>query len=89
MGIYSNGTVYGLRICHVIDDEFETLYEKNYDVLMDDTQKKEAYLFYINLTNKNDLSFRVYTECSSTYGNNIYKSWLPISLSEFEKKFNV
>lgn len=88
MGIYSNGTVYGIRICNIVDDEINTLYEKTFDVIMNDSQKKEAYLFYMESNNKNDLSFRVYTECSSTYGPNIYKSWLPISLSEFEKEFN-
>ena len=89
MGIYSNGTVYGLRICNVVDDEINTLYETTFDDIMNDSQKKETFLFYMNLNNKNDLLFRVYTECSSTYGPTIYKSWLPILLSEFEKKFNV
>ena len=89
MGIYSNGTVYGIRICHVVDDEINTLYETTFDVIMNDSQKQKAYIFYMNLNNKNDLLFRIYTECSSTYGANIYKSWESINVSDFEKKFNV
>jgi len=53
MGIYSNGSIFGIGIYNFNN----TLFEKTYNVLMNDEQKKEAYLFYTNLTNKNDIFF--------------------------------
>jgi hypothetical protein len=47
MGIYSNGSIFGIGIYNFNN----TLFEKTYNVLMNDEQKKEAYLFYTELTN--------------------------------------
>jgi hypothetical protein len=52
-------------------------------------QMKEAYLFYTEFNNKNELRFQYYTECSSTYGEEIYLDWYPMSLNLFLEKFGV
>jgi hypothetical protein len=53
---------------------------------------KEAYLFYANLNDKNNISFKIYTECSSTldkYNRANYMEWYPISLNIFLEKFSI
>jgi len=89
MGIYSNGKIFGIRIYNFNDDDFSnTLFEQIYDVIMSDEQKKDVYLFYIDLNNKNEIFFQIYTECSNTYNNNEkYMSWYPLSLNLFLEKF--
>lgn len=90
MGIYSNCNIFGIRIYNFNDDEFSNiLFEKIYDIIMNNEQKEEAYLFYNNLSNKNDILFQIYTECSSTYDNNKenFMMWLPISLDTFLNTF--
>jgi hypothetical protein len=42
------------------------LFEKTYNEIMSDEEKKKAYLFYTELNNKNEIQFQYYTECSST-----------------------
>jgi len=74
MGIYDSGNIFGIRIYNFNDDDFaNTLYEQKYNVTMSYTEKKEAYLFYTNLSNKNNIFFKIYTECTSTYeiNNNV------------------
>jgi len=83
MGIYSNGSIFGIGIYNFNN----TLFEQTYNVLMNDEQKKKAYLFYTELTNKNDLFFRIYTECSSTYNTELFMMWHPISFDIFLEKF--
>lgn len=59
---------------------------------MSNEQKEEAYLFYNNLSNKNDIFFQIYTECSNTYDNHNkenFMMWLPISLDTFLNTFVV
>lgn len=91
MGIYTNGSIFGIKIYNVQneDDIINTLLEIKYDVLMNDEQKKEAYLFYEELDNKQNISFQIYTECSSTYGKRVYMSWYPISLNLFLENFGL
>jgi hypothetical protein len=92
MGIYSNGSIYGIRIYKINDDDSSsTLFEKKCDVVMSDDQKKEAYLFYSALENKN-VSFLLYTECSTTYDIHVltsYMTWIPMSLNLFLKYFGI
>lgn len=93
MGIYSNGLIFGINI-YIFNDDYNisnTLYKKEYSVIMNDEQKKEAYLFYNNLNNKNDIFFKIYTECNATYDTECedFKMWYPISLNTFLEKFNV
>jgi hypothetical protein len=88
MGIYDSGDIFGIRIYNFNDDDFSnTLFEKKYDVIMSDEQKKEAYLFYTEFNNKNELCFNYYTECSSTYGKGTFLTWYPLSLNLFLEKF--
>lgn len=93
MGIYSNGTVYGIRIYRFNDDgEYYTLFDKRFDDIMSDDQKKEAYLYYCGLENKAVL-FQIYTECCSTYdmqhNQNSFMKWMHIQLDMFVENFGI
>jgi hypothetical protein len=51
---------------------------------------REAYLFYTNLDDKNKISFKIYTECSSTldkYNKGNFMRWYPLPLDIFLEKF--
>jgi hypothetical protein len=91
MGIYSCGKIYGIIIYKINDhdDLSNTLFERKYDVIMNDEQKREAYLFYAELLNKENILFRVYTECTNTMDINKKNcmTWFPISLNVFLEKF--
>ena len=90
MGIYSNGTIFGIRIYNFNDDDFANiLFEITYNEIMTDEQKKKAYLFYNQLNNKNEILFKYYTECSTTYNTGLFLMWHPISLNLFLEKFCV
>ena len=71
MGIYDNGTIFGIKMYN--DDEI-ILFEKTYNEIMSDEEKKKAYLFYTELNNKNEIRFQYYTECSSTYDEGFFLS---------------
>ena len=93
MGIYNNGSIFGIRIYNFNDDDFSnTLFEQNYVETMSHAQMREAYLFYTELSNKTDICFKIYTECSSTldpYNKNTFMEWHPISLNTFLEKFGI
>ena len=90
MGIYDSGRIFGIKIYNFNDDIFaNVLFEKTYNEIMSDEEKKKAYLFYSELNNKNEIRFQYYTECSSTYGKEIFLMWYPISLNLFLEKFCV
>ena len=90
MGIYSNGSIFGIRIYNFNDGDFANiLFEEKYDEIMSYGQMREAYLFYTEFSNKNELSFQYYTECSSTYGEGFFLMWYPITLNLFLEKFGI
>jgi len=89
MGIYDNGTMFGIRIYNFNDDFVNILFEEKYDEIMSDEEKKKAYLFYTELNNKNEIHFAYYTECSSTYSEGIFLRWYPMSLNLFLEKFGI
>ncbi len=92
MGIYSSDDIFGIRIYNFDDDDnSNTMYEKKYDLTMSNEQLREAYLFYNQLNDKNNLSFQIYTECSSTLDVNMknFMTWIPVSLNTFLEKFCV
>jgi hypothetical protein len=90
MGIYDSGSIFGIKIYNFNDDDYSNiLFEAIYNEIMSDEEKKEAYLFYTELNNKNEIRFQYYTECSSTYGKGIFLMWHPISLNQFLEKFGV
>jgi len=93
MGIYDSGNIFGIRIYNFNDEDFSnTLFEQKYNVIMSNEQKKEAYLFYTMLNDKNKIFFQIYTECSSTYDINNkgnFMMWYPLSLNIFLEKFDV
>ena len=92
MGIYANGSIFGIRIYNFNDDDFSnTLFEGKYDEIMSHEQMSEAYLFYNELNDKNNLFFQIYTECSSTLNKDNkeqFMMWYPISLNVFLEKFS-
>ena len=92
MGIYSSGRIFGIQIYNFTDDDISNiLYEKKYDEVMSHNQMKEAYLFYNNLNDKNNLFFKMYTECTCTlsYNADNFMMWQPLSLHTFLKIFGV
>jgi hypothetical protein len=90
MGIYDNGSIFGIRIYNFNDNDYANiLFEKTYHQIMSNEEKKEAYLFYTELNNKNEIRFQYYTECSSTYGKDTYFDWYPLTLTHFLEKFGV
>ncbi len=89
MGIYSSDDIFGIRIYNFDDDENSNiLYEQKYDLPMSNDQVREAYLFYNQLNDKNNISFQIYTECSSTLDINKknFMMWYPISMKTFLEK---
>jgi hypothetical protein len=90
MGIYNNGTIFGIRIYNFNDDECSNiLFEEKYIEVMSHEQMKEAYLFYTELNNKDGIHFQYYTECFSTYGEGTFLMWHPLSLNMFLEKFSI
>ena len=92
MGIYSNSSIFGIQIYNFNDDDVSNiLFEAKYDEVMSYNQLKEAYLFYTNLNDKNNIFFKIYTECISTLSYNRDNSmmWYPMSLNLFLEKFGV
>lgn len=93
MGIYSNGSIFGIRIYKFNDDGFSNiLFEEKYCEIMSHEQMSETYLFYTELNDKNDIFFKIYTECSSTlnkYNIEKFMDWYPISLDIFLEKFGI
>jgi hypothetical protein len=97
MGIYSNGSIYGIQIYTVNDDDLcKTLFEKKYDEIMNDEQMRGAFAFYSQLVNSLSAAnvcpifFAIYTECSSTldpHNKTTFMQWSPISLSVFLETF--
>jgi hypothetical protein len=83
MGIYTNGKIYGIRMCYIdSDDILITLLEKTYTETMTHEQLREAFLFYAGLENKDDISLQIYTECSSTHDikkREPFRRWFRIS----------
>ena len=90
MGIYNNGSIFGIKMYNFNDDDYSNiLFEEKYDEEMSYHQMREAYLFYTELNNKNGIRFQYYTECSSTYGKETFLMWYPMSLDIFLEKFGV
>jgi len=91
MGIYNNGSIFGIRMYNFNDDDISnTLFEEKYDEIMSHEQMREAFLFYTNLNDKNNISFQIYTECSSTldkYNKGNFMRWYPLSLDMFLQHF--
>jgi len=89
MSIYSNGTLYGIKINRISNDfdTCETLLEIKQDTVMNEKEKRNVHLFYVALENKEDIHFQMYTECSTTHGEGNFMTWFPISKSQFLESF--
>jgi hypothetical protein len=93
MGIYSNGSIFGILIYTLNEDDYNinTLFEEKYDEIISHEQIREAYLFYTELNDKNNLLFKVYTECTSTLDieKQNFMIWQKIALNQFLEKFDI
>jgi hypothetical protein len=93
MGIYDNGSIFGIRIYNFNDHDIANiLFEEKYNEIMSHDQVRQAYLFYTGLNDKNEIRFQYYTECSSTlntYSKENYLTWHPMSLNLFLEKTGV
>ena len=91
MGIYSNEDIFGIQIYNFNDDISNILFEEKYDEIMSYNQMREAYLFYANLNDKNNIYFKIYTECNSTlsYNRHNFMMWYPMPLDTFLEKIGV
>ena len=93
MGIYSDGSIFGILIYTLNDDNYNIniLFEEKYDEIMSHEQIREAYLFYKELNDKNNLLFKVFTECTSTLDieKHSFFKWYPISLNQFLEIFDI
>jgi hypothetical protein len=92
MGIYGNGSIFGIQIYNFNENGVgNILFEEKYDEVMSYHQMREAYLLYTELNNKNEIHFKIYTECSSTLSSNSDKfmMWYPTTLDTFLEKFDV
>jgi hypothetical protein len=94
MGIYTNGSIFGIMMYTVgsdTDDTIVTLFTKQYDMILSDEEREEAYTFYTELIDKNDICFKFYTECTSTHDlkNKNYMIWHPMTLKQFLEIFNI
>jgi hypothetical protein len=92
MGIYYDG-IFGIRIYNFNNDDFSnTLFEEKYDEIMSHEQMREAYLFYNGINDKNNIFFKIYTECTSTldkYNTEKFMEWHPMSLNTFLENFRI
>lgn len=90
MGIYSNGSIFGIKMYSFNDDDMSvTLFEEKYSETMSRSQMREAYLFYTELKDKRNIFFKIYTEVSSTLNNQKIMDWYPMSLPTFLERFGV
>jgi len=93
MGIYTNGSIFGIMMYtgSDTDDTIISLFTKQYDMILSDEEKKEAYTFYTELIDKNNICFKFYTECTSTHDlkNKNFMMWYPMTLKQFLDNFNI
>jgi hypothetical protein len=90
MGVYScDSCIYGIRIYKFNDGFANILYEKIFNEIMTYEEKTNAYLFYTELENKNDMLFQFYTDFSSTCEEGVYFLWHPVSLELFLYNFGL
>ena len=95
MGIYSNGKVYGVGWIRYNDsDEITICFEKIFEDKMSILQIQEVKMAYdlIPEDQRNNMSIRFYTSCSSTYDDGTFMTWFPgntYSLKEFFLKGDI
>jgi hypothetical protein len=86
MGIYTNGSILGIRIYQQYETTTDLLKTKTNQPLNGE-QMKNAYAFYQALENKENIFFHIYTECCSTKDSNTFMAWFPITLETFLETF--
>lgn len=70
MGIYTNGEIYGVKICIFIPDkiEYKTIYQKKYDSIMTQEQIMETKKIYENIEKTAKIYMAFYIRISDIYG---------------------
>ena len=92
MGIYSSGDIYGIKIYLISNDDDENvLFETKMDTIMSSEKIIEVKIFYNRLSenDKKKVRFKMYTEGSSTYNNEVFMMWEQITLDYFLQKFGI
>ena len=91
MGIYSSGDIYGIKIYLKNNGDINILFEIKIDTIMSDEKKREAIIFYNELSekDKSKVIFEIYTECSSTYNNEVFMMWDEITFAYFLQNFDI
>ena len=91
MGIYSSGDIYGIRINLMINDDENVLFEIKMDTIMNNEKKREAKIFYNELSenDRTKVRFQIYTETSSTYHDGVFMMWNEITLDYFLQNFDM
>lgn len=89
MGIYTNGSIFGIKITSNTINGINILYEKQYNTIMNREQIQDAYLFYMSLSknqNPDSIELQGYMEYSSTYENGTFMMWSPITIEMLVKQ---
>lgn len=89
MGIYTNGSIFGIKITSNTIDGINILYEKQYNTIMNREQIQDVYLFYMTLIqnhNPDGIKLEGYMEYSSTYENGTFMMWSPITIEMLVKQ---
>jgi hypothetical protein len=92
MGLYISDKIFGIQIYKIENVyDVQTLYEKKGVKEMNCCEMKEAYLFYIDVKDKTNILFNIYTECTSTLdiNNHNFMMWYPLPESVFLKTFSL
>jgi hypothetical protein len=86
MGIYSDGSIYG--VCLIVNGE--EVYKRVYEERMNREGITELKVEYEKIKDE-DIIIRFYTNCSSTYNSGItgtFTTWFPGSRETLEKLIN-
>ena len=84
MGIYSDGSIYG--VCLIVNGE--EIYKKVYESKISKEEISEVKEAYNKVNEGVNLIIRFYTKCSSTYNSGIsgsFTSWFPGSRDTLEE----
>ena len=83
MGIYTSGKIFGIKIYTFNDDDISyELFERQYDVVMSLEQMKEAYLFYLDLHDKNNIRYDERIEITRGLKKDTYSAGVILNLSK-------
>lgn len=79
--------MYGIRMYNLVDNKCNILFERKYDIIMNDEAIKEAKFFYEGLceNDKKDVKIKIYTKCEGLiYKDDSFMVWWDQSLDDFQ-----